>query len=290
MRTSRVRYHVTWHVSSACNYGAEVRAILESALLGDLDSKVTHWTDSLSAFKMISNWGHMSHRKRESSRYKDMYNAIEDAIARKRKEGGDMEVKWVASHQDEGGDMEGLPCEALWNIEADRLANEARSMNIEQDNWFSMGEGRFVLLDDRGYRVRGRYRRHLEDRWCEALVKEWREAHQGWLGKLMDLGIETEVFKSVLKGAGNYRRIRAVASMLTKGVLTMEQYFQTDQARYGVNVRDVNRPEEASTHACRRCFACSKDVEDYEHLILECSWRDEDRLSLIGRSYRSIGK
>ena len=35
------------------NYGAEVRAILESGLLGDLDSKVTHWTDSLGAKKMI---------------------------------------------------------------------------------------------------------------------------------------------------------------------------------------------------------------------------------------------
>ena len=83
------------------NYEAELVGIMEGIRLNPLSTKVTHWTDSESAMKIIERWPHMTHRNKMLTTHGHIIEAIHQGIACKKEHGGEYKIKWVKAHQDD---------------------------------------------------------------------------------------------------------------------------------------------------------------------------------------------
>ena len=251
------------------NYEAELVGIMEGIRLNPLSTKVTHWTDSESAMKIIERWPCMTHRNKILTTHGHIIEAIHQGIACKKEHGGEYKIRWVKAHQDDDIDAQDLSDEAKMNVEADRLANEGRRMGEVEERWIGPGDGEYVMIDgDR--KVCGNIRAHIKEKRREEMWTKWKARRDGWLGRLIDeVGIETEYMQQALKTLQDHAEVRTIAIMLNRAAMTMDAHVKADEKKFANEVY-TDLTEGARKAEVKRCMGCNVEIETYEHTIARC--------------------
>ena len=153
------------------NYEAELMGIREGVRMNPLSTKVTHWTDSESAMKVLERWPMLTHRQKCMTTHGDIIEAIYQGVARRAEHGGCYKVRWVKAHQDDDIAYEDLSEEAKWNVKADALADRGREEEEVREEWFGPGSGEYVMIGG-GVRVCGNVRAHVKEK---RKIEMWEE-------------------------------------------------------------------------------------------------------------------